>query len=361
MSYWSDVREWRDTGLTLALGGAGAGLGWALQVPAYLLTGPALLVSLAGLWGVPLRVAPLARDIAFLVLGVGIGSTVTAETAGVLMRWPLAFGALALTLVLTMIVCQWLLRRVFGFDRKSAVLAAAPGHLSFVIGLSATLKVDVVPVTMVQAVRLLALTLIVPFLARAMGVEISGQPLSGSGVLPWGEFALLLAIALGVGLILQWLRLPAALLIGAMVVSAVAHGAGWSQGGLHPALGAVAFVTLGALIGTRFSGVTWAMLRASLAGGLAVTVVAAALAAIVAVPVALSLEMPASTVLAAFAPGGFETMVALGAVLGANPGFVATCHVARLTILTGLIPWFVARAERAEGKAVPAKGPHGPG
>jgi len=59
----------------------------------------------------------------------------------------------------------------------------------------------------------------------------------------------------------------------------------------------------------------------------------------VALPLAGILSMPEATTLAAFAPGGFETMIALGA----NPGFVAACNVARLMILTGLIPLFLSR------------------
>ena len=63
-----------------------------------------------------------------------------------------------------------------------------------------------------------------------------------------------------------------------------------------------------------------------------------------AVPVSMFLDMPLPHVLVAFAPGGLETMIVMGAVLGANPGFVAACHVGRLLVLSALIPFVAARA-----------------
>ena len=155
----------------------------------------------------------------------------------------------------------------------------------------------------------------------------------------------------GLGLILLRWGLPAALLLSAMSVSGLAHASGWSVGGIAPWLGTAGFVTMGALIGTRFSGISFVALRQCLWAGLAVTAVACLLAVIAALPVAAVLGLGQATVLAAYAPGGFETMVALGVVLGANPGFVAAAHVGRLIFLTGLIPIVLGRARQS--KATP--------
>jgi uncharacterized membrane protein AbrB (regulator of aidB expression) len=105
-----------------------------------------------------------------------------------------------------------------------------------------------------------------------------------------------------------------------------------------------AFLVLGALIGTRFSGVTMAHLMSGLLAGVAITVVAVGFAGLASLPVAWALEMPVAHVLVAFSPGGLETMIAMGAVLGVVPGFVAACHVARLMVLTVLVPAMLARA-----------------
>lgn len=349
-----DSSPFLQTVLTLAIAGLGAGLGKALGLPAYLITGPAIAVTIGGLSGLNLDVYAGLRNVVFVVIGVGIGSTVTQETVAAIASWPLAFAMLALSLTLTMMLSAAALTRIFGLDPRAAVLACAPGHLSFVISLSAELKVDALFVTVAQSVRLLSLTLVVPVMARLMGVELSGLPLGGGAAMPWSAFALLCAVGAVAGLALARIKVPAALLVGAMLCSSVVHGAGYVHGGLSPVLAVVSFVTLGGLIGTRFSGVTLAALRRAMGAGLAVTGIGSLVALAAALPVALLIGLPVTTVLAGFAPGGFETMIALGAVLGANPGFVAGAHVARLMILTGLVPWFLARAKRhidASGEA----------
>ena len=119
---------------------------------------------------------------------------------------------------------------------------------------------------------------------------------------------------------------------------------GLSPGAVPQAIMIPAFLVLGTLIGTRFAGMPQAQFFGSLAAGLAVTVIAVAMAGAAAVPVARALGMPAPHVLTAFAPGGLETMVALGATMGASPGFVAACHVARLLVLSLLIPLSLGRS-----------------
>jgi len=53
--------------------------------------------------------------------------------------------------------------------------------------------------------------------------------------------------------------------------------------------------------------------------------------------------MPILHVAVAFAPGGFETMIVMGAIIGANPGFVAAIHISRLLVLPLLLPFFLGR------------------
>lgn len=332
--------------LTLAIGAAGAFLGQYAGLPAPILTGPALAVTLAGLLGLKLDIVPILRNAAYVVVGVGLGALVTDEATEAITRWPIAFVAMGVGLFVTMAASQFLLAQVFGFDRKAAVLASAPGHLSYVIGLGASLSVDLPRVTIVQSLRLLTLSLIVPLFARLFGVEVSLGAIAGPDPMPWFAFFVLLGAAVIIGAIaLRW-KLPAALLVGAMCTSGAAHGLGWVHGGLHPMIANTGFCVLGTLIGTRFSGVNMQDFLGSLAAGILVTGIASIVAFAMAWPVAIWLDMPLYGVVAAFAPGGFEVMIALGAVLGANPGLVAACHLIRLFVLTALVPAFLMHAER---------------
>lgn len=331
------------TVFTITIGIAGAVLAYWLRVPASVLIGPALVVSLASISGLRVAISDPVRDVCFVVLGLGIGSGFDAQATAAIVRWPLAFAVMAVMLVVIVQVCSRVLVRGFGFDPRSAILAAAPGHLSFVLGLATDVRGDVGRIAVVQTIRLLALTLSVPFIARAMGYEISAVPMLGGAAMSAWHIVALIVVGVGVGLGFQRLGLPAPLLLGTMTVSSVSHAIELTPGSMSVWLMTPAFLVLGTLIGTRFSRMSRNKFQASLLAGLSTTLIAVALAGIAAIPVAWALGVPVPHVLAAFSPGGLETMVALSGTMGASPGFVAACHVIRLLILTVLIPVILGR------------------
>ena len=331
--------------LTLAVGAAGCGLGFLLHLPAPFLTGPSVLVTVACLAGLRLSVPQVVRDAAFIIIGINIGSGVTPDVADVLRKWPVAIFALFLMLNAILLAGTILTRRMFGYDRKSAVLATAPGHLSFVLSMGTSIGADVRIISIVQSIRVLALTLIVPFSAMLAGLPTDASFLFAKTEITPQSLAVLILASVLLGLVFRRIRVPAPYLMAAMVLSAASHVTGVAPGVLPPWMAIASFTILGTLIGTRFSGVTPALLAKAASAGAALTIVAVGLAALFAWPVWTVLDMPPSQVLIAFAPGGLETMVTMGAIMGADPNFVAAHHVGRLFILAVLIPLWVGRQE----------------
>ena len=45
----------------------------------------------------------------------------------------------------------------------------------------------------------------------------------------------------------------------------------------------------------------------------------------------------------AFAPGGLETMIAMGSIVDADPTYVALHHIVRILFLTLLVPFLILR------------------
>ena len=337
----------RITAQTLIVGALGAAFAEWTNAPIAVLTGPALLVSLAALAGLRTGIDDTVRNVVFLLVGVSIGSGVDASATQAMLRWPVAFAALGVMLWATLWLCGQMLHRGFGLDKRSAYLAAAPGHLSFVVGLSTGLNLDTTRIVVIQSVRLLALTLTVPALAVAFGFQLTGQVLPAGSPMSWSNLVLLLFAGLALGYALDKAGLPAPLLIGGMVASSLGHATEVTPGVMHPWLSYAGLMTVGTLIGARFNGITRLALATSLLAGLTVTTVTVLMALAAALPIAYTLGFDPTHVLIAFAPGGLETMIAMGVVLGANPGFVAAAHVARLLILTVLLPAFVGRVHRA--------------
>lgn len=337
------LKSLKPTAITIALGLAGAGFFWLIGFPVPALTGPAAVVSLATIYGVRTEIPATLRNACFIILGISIGSTVTPEVLATMRAWPLSLVILAATLLGSLWALRWILKNAFGFDHMTAVLASAPGHLSYVIGLSTELKANVPQVALVQSVRVLMLTLLVPIIITVSGAQGTGS-FQTSGVIGPIAFAGVLFVSLGVSLLFAKLHVPAPFLIGAIVVSAFGHGSDLTPGTLPTPLLFGAFIVMGALIGTRFNGISRSEVVSGLGAGLAITLGACLFAAIGAFAASLVVNVPPAALLLAFSPGGLETMAAIAVETNLEPAFVAAHHVFRLAVLTVLFPLLVPRA-----------------
>jgi membrane AbrB-like protein len=338
--------SWRAVPLTLLIGAGGAALFWLVGFPAAVLTGPAAAVSIATLMGLRTAIPDPLRDAVFLVIGVQIGSTVTPEVIATALTWPLSLAVLTVTIVLVLLVVKAVLIRAFRYDRMTATLAATPGHLSYVLGLSTDLAADVPRVALVQSVRVLMLTLIVPVLMALWGVEGTAY-LTDRGPISPLSLVLIFPLSLALGLIFKRLSIPAPLLLGAMAVSALGHGSDLTPGTMPVGMTVTAFVCMGTLIGTRFSGLDRRGLAGAFVAGVVSTVIACAVAAAGAWLAAGIVGLPPAALLLAFAPGGVEVMAAIAVETGLEPAFVAAHHVFRLIVLTVIVPVMIARLRRA--------------
>ncbi|SES37793.1 hypothetical protein SAMN04490244_11387 [Tranquillimonas rosea] len=333
----SALRATRVAVLTLLVGGVGAAVFRALGFPAPFLAGPAVTVTTAILLGVRLAIPVPLGNACFLLLGIGIGSTVTPEVLQAAVTWPVSFVVMTMTLLTSLVANRTLLHRAFGFDPFSAMLAATPGHLSYVMGLSTELGSDVSRIAIVQSMRVLFLTVLVPALLALWGVEGDAVTTPTAPMTPLSAL-MLAAVSVAAAWGLARLNVPAAWLLGGMFVSGAAHATELAPGQLPSWLTLAAFTVMGSLIGTRFRGQSLVELRRNLLAGIGVTLVSCGVAAIGALMVARILDLSPALLLISFAPGGVEVMAAMSVQIGVEPTFVAAHHVFRLLILTAIIP-----------------------
>jgi membrane AbrB-like protein len=330
---------------TLLIGALGAAFFWFMGFPAAVLTGPATAVSLATLLGFPSYIPIKLRDTVFMVIGISIGSTVVPEVIVSALALPASFIVLSATLVLVIVIVPEILMRGFAYNRMTAMLAATPGHLSYVLGLSTDLNADVPRVVIVQSIRVLLLTLLVPVLIALWGAEGTAY-LFDHGLMTIPVAIILFVLALALGWLFKRLKIPAPLLLGAMAVSAIGHATDVTPGALPRWLTTAAFVVMGSLIGTRFRGLGRTEFFGALAAGVVTTIVTCAIAALGAIIAAEIVGLPPAALLLAFAPGGVEVMAALAVETGLEPALVAAHHVFRLVLLSVLVPIILARQRR---------------
>ena len=336
-----------ETGLALLIGAIGAVLAVAIGFPAPYLTGPALAVTVVGLAGLRLSLPQAVRDVSFTLIGIAMGTGVSPQVLEEAGRWPVTLVLLAVSLTVILWTSRRVLQRRFSYDRISAVLASSPGHLSYILGLSAEISTDVARVSIVQSLRLLALTLLVPSIVAALDDgprAVLAQPAMMAPL----TFAVVFGLSVLVGWCGKKLGAPAAYIIGGMLVSTIGHASGLTPGVAPRWLTISCFLVMGTLIGTRFSGVTPAMVRSAFGAGGAVMAIAAGVSVVAASGAALLSGLPFGQVLIAFAPGGVEAMVAMAILLDTDPGFVAAHHVMRLFLLAILVPLALRRPRSRE-------------
>jgi uncharacterized protein len=336
----------RPTLTALGLAAGGGFLGHAVGLPAGWLLGGALAVAVACLLGVRATLPGWLRDTAFVLTGLSMGANVARDSLALMVQWPVTVAALLLELICIVWLTGHMLRRRFGLDAGTAYLSSFPGHLSFVMGIAAAGVGDPRQITIIQVIRIMMLTICVPIGALFLPVG-DGAPLSGAAWISWQS---LLAVGIGcaaTGFLFTRLRVPAGYALGAMAASMTARFAGVFEGVMPPPLLVVAFILIGALIGSRFAGISLEEFRRAALGGLIATLMTVAIVTVFAAGASLWVEMPFGQIWLGLSPGALEGMGALGIALGFDTAFIAAHHVFRLLLLTIAIPLVAIWVRRA--------------
>jgi membrane AbrB-like protein len=325
---------------TLLIGGVGGLLLTAAGLPAGWLAGAILAVAIAALYGRPVEIPQRLGQVTFIVTGISLGGAVTPEMLAGIATWPLSILALTLAMVLLTACVTLYLRYVHGWDLSSAFLGSCPGALSTVIALAVERKADVRAVALVQTLRVVLLAAALPLGLTAIG--IAGEPLPVRSMdltlRAVVEVTVLVIIGFATALGMLWLRFPGALIFGSMISSALLHGTGIISASIPGWLTIAAFVTLGALTGTRFAGMDMKLLRRLAAAGLGSFVVGTVVALLCALAASHVLSLNLGNMMLAYAPGAIEAMMILALALHFDPAFIAAHHLWRFLLVLVALP-----------------------
>ncbi len=157
-------------GWALTLGAAAAGvlLGSRLRMPAPALLGPLILTSVLTLTGVAdgIAVPPIAREVAFALIGLQIGLGFEPETLRQIARLALPVMASIAALLVACFVLGWLLKLTAGVSMLDGYLATTPGGLYAVLPIAYGSGANTTFVLAVQGLRLFAMILAAPAVVR---------------------------------------------------------------------------------------------------------------------------------------------------------------------------------------------------
>jgi membrane AbrB-like protein len=242
--------------VTLVLGTLGALLFSAIGVPAAFLSGPMVAVALCAVLRVPVDLPMPLRDVAFVVLGAILGTTMDQETVASLPEWPVSIAGLLIGLVALMTVVPRYLNRVHGIDRRTATLCAIPGALSYVVVLATELDVDARRVAILHTLRLaVLLTLIPATVALAFEME-AAQVIYDGPEMSWPAAILVLLLCALIVPPARLLRFPAPTFVAPMFLTGGLSMSGLLHGAMPLELLWPSLIVSGAVVGARFAGTT---------------------------------------------------------------------------------------------------------
>jgi membrane AbrB-like protein len=339
--------------LALALGAGGGWAAAALQLPLPWMIGSMGATTAAAVLGLPLGLPVAFRHVMVAVLGVMLGSGFSPAILERVAEWAASLTSLALYAAAAGAAGMVYFRRLCGYDPVTSYFAAMPGGLSEMILVGTEMGGDARIISLTHAARLLLVVLALPFAFQFLvGYEPSTRPAAGLPIveIPPVDLAVLAACAVAGVFGARALRVPAAAVVGPMILSAAVHLAGWTEAKPPLELVAAAQVVVGAAIGCRFAGTGIGLVRRAVvaaAGGTAVL-----MAATVAFALALNagVGLPLEPLVLAFAPGGLAEMSLIALAIGADAAFVATHHIARIFLIVVFAPAAFRLLRRLDGR-----------
>jgi membrane AbrB-like protein len=326
---------------TLAIGAIGGALFQWLNLPGGLISGAMIATGIAAIAGRPLTMPPVLTQTILLLLGISLGSLVSRQLLQHMSAYPLTISLLALATFCSTFGSSLYLQRFHGWDQTSALLAGSPGALSQITMLAAEKGADVPAIAVVQTMRVIILTAALPMLLAVTEIAASSTPSTAIAIASPPELAGLVGVSVAAALLLRLAKFPASWMFGAMIGSSLLHGTGMVEGGLPLWLRGVAFVGIGALIGTRFARMRVKTLLSHVNAALGSFAVAIVISAIFVAIIAWTTPVRLSDIVVAFAPGAMDAMLALALTLHIDPIFVGAHHLSRFVFVSIATPGIV--------------------
>jgi membrane AbrB-like protein len=325
---------------TLAIAAVGGTIFGLSGFPAGWLSGSMLFVAIAAIAGRPAHMPPLLAAVIFIVIGISLGSVATPETMRGITTWPVSIAVLIVGLLCTNYAVAAYLRRVHGWDGKSAALAGSPGAMSQTIILANQYKADVRGVAIVQSVRVVILAVAMPAALSSLGLVSPAQiAFPAQDVAnPALEFVILVGVSTAAALILERLKFRGGLMFGAMFASAVLHGSGLVHAVLPWWIASVTMIGLGAITGARFANTGVQLMLRYLGAALGSFLIAVTVAWSFALALITFGSFRAADVIVSFAPGALDVMMILALAMHIDPIYVGAHHLTRVLAITLWLP-----------------------
>ena len=267
-------------------------------------------------------------------IGLLIGAQVHLET---LTSWqPIAIIALIVTLFTPL--AHWLnhcfMQRFGGYDVPTAFFCAAPGGLIEAMTLGERAGANVAILTVQQFLRIVLVVTLIPLLmsiwvGHPVGSAAGLSQFSQSPSSPLWQIVAVGTVGYALG---RMLRIPAGQLTGPMIFAGLLTSTGWLPLTLPNWLIILAQIVIGTTLGSRFNGLSGAIVRRGLILALGSAAMMLALGAVLALLITSLADVGLSAAWLSLAPGGVNEMSLVALSIATDPALVTLAHVYRIAL-----------------------------
>jgi membrane AbrB-like protein len=328
--------------LTAALIGILSGIASArLGMPLPWMLGPMLGCGLAALSGAPVHGPVGLRPVVIPVIGVMLGSGFHPDILHHIGTWTGTLLLLPAFLICATAASFAFYRKVGGYGAVDAFFCAAPGGLNEMIVLGGAAGGDETRIALAHALRVFLVISAIAFgFSLLLDIRAARGPsnwVAVSALSPFEYLVFALCTTLGVWLARR-LHLPAAQLFGPMILSAAAHLTEIITVAPPSVLVIAAQLTIGTILGCRFSGVDPNRMRRDMLLGVGATLLLLGVTIAFAALLGPLTGTPLTQGVLAFSPGGLTEMSLLALAIGQDVAFVSTMHVVRIVLVVFGMP-----------------------
>ena len=321
--------------LAIAIGTVGGFVFNWLKMPLAWMLGACVFSTVAAFAGLRIGMRVQLRQGMVIILGVLLGSGFSPDLLQQLGKWAVSLCVLTGMTMTGATLSYFWFRRLTMWDKVTCYFAAMPGGLNDMTMIGGAMGGQERAIALAHALRILTVVLTIPVWYRLVNGATTSVLAMGHGphTNDWKDYGVLIACGIVGAVAGRLLRLPAAFMMGPMILSAIAHLSGFTDSKPPGELVAAAQVVVGCGIGCRFVGSALDQLHKEVSASVGAAVIlilcAVAFAEVTHALTGLNID---ATVLS-YAPGGFAEMSLIGLALGVEIAMVATHHLFRLFLI----------------------------
>ncbi len=320
------------------------------HIPASKIIGPIFIVALVQLTGITFILPSMLQVVFSILFGVYLGLRFDKDALRQLRRLIVPSIAISVVYLILTMGYGFLLTKISGMDRYTSFLAVIPGGIAETGVLAVSFGANLAQVTAFQLLRFLSIIMIVPLLTKHVIVRLlkleptekEKVPVfvpASENTMPMHTYLWLFVVGLVGALLFKWLRLPAALLLGATFsVSATQLIIKTPFKTPPKRIYDMAQIGMGAVIGTSFTLESMKVVATLWMPLMMMTGLIISSSLLIAYMFGKLFKLDFLTSLMSVLPGGLSTMIVLAEDFESDIVTISTLQLARLLTAVMVIP-----------------------